>query len=186
MKPSQRRIAPPAPQVEQCRHRYLLHLDGNAYSAGLKYKLACGALVFKAASNHSEFYERGLVTGVHYVEVPLEGSAAAGGSVTADDDATSSTFVRRLASLLRWYAATAEGRAEAGAHLSARCRGRRGLVEGHRNAFTGVDVKGVVRAIEQRSDPSASPSAGELPRDAGTRYRSCSCTVRTAYSHLAL
>ena len=108
-------LAPPAPQVEQCRHRYLLHLDGNAYSAGLKYKLACGALVFKAASNHSEFYERGLAAGIHYVEVPLEGSAAAGGSVTAVDDATSSTFVRRLASLLRWYAATPEGRAEAAA-----------------------------------------------------------------------
>lgn len=104
--------APYAPQMEQCRHRYLLHLDGNAYSAGLKYKLACGALVFKAASNHSEFFERGLRKGIHFVEVPFE--MAAGGSVDADD-ATASVFVRRLASLLRWYAATAEGRAEAAA-----------------------------------------------------------------------
>ena len=30
---------------EQCSRRYLLHLRGNGYSAGLKYKLACGSLL---------------------------------------------------------------------------------------------------------------------------------------------
>lgn len=38
--------------------------------AALKYRLACGALVFKVPSKWVEFYEPGLEAGVHYVELP--------------------------------------------------------------------------------------------------------------------
>ena len=53
----------------QCASRYLLHLDGNAYSAGLKYKLACGSLVLKVHSGFDEFYYPGLVPNEHFVPV---------------------------------------------------------------------------------------------------------------------
>lgn len=38
--------------------------------AGLKYKLACGSLVFKFESTYKEFYEPALQDGVHVVKVP--------------------------------------------------------------------------------------------------------------------
>lgn len=49
--------------------RYLIHTAGNSYSAGLKYKLACGSLVLKFRSPYSEFFEPGLLPGVHYVDL---------------------------------------------------------------------------------------------------------------------
>lgn len=56
----------------QCQSKYLLHLDGNGYSAGLKYKLACGSLVIKADSALDEFYYPGLRAGVHYLRLKPE------------------------------------------------------------------------------------------------------------------
>ena len=41
-----------------------------AYSAGLKYKLACGSLVIAVRSGCDEFFYSGLVSGQHYVSVP--------------------------------------------------------------------------------------------------------------------
>ena len=38
--------------------------------AGLKYKLACGSLVFKFDSKYREFYEPALQDGVHVVRLP--------------------------------------------------------------------------------------------------------------------
>ena len=38
--------------------------------AGLKYKLACGSLVFKFASTYREFFEPALQDGVHVVRLP--------------------------------------------------------------------------------------------------------------------
>ena len=70
-----RHVTPPAGRANflnlssQCASRYLLHLDGNAYSAGLKYKLACGSLVLKVHSGFDEFYYPGLVPNEHFVPV---------------------------------------------------------------------------------------------------------------------
>lgn len=58
-----------------CSYRYLIHTAGFSYSAGLKYKLACGSLVFKFKSRYSEFWEPGLKPGVHFVELEEEESA---------------------------------------------------------------------------------------------------------------
>lgn len=53
------------PLDQQCGARYLLHLDGNAYSASLKYKLACRSLVIvvRSPERYAEFYYAGLVEG---------------------------------------------------------------------------------------------------------------------------
>jgi hypothetical protein len=62
----------------QCEQRYLLHLRGNGYSAGLKYKLACGSLVVLLRTPpYGEFYYPGLVEGVHYVAVDRPAGARA-------------------------------------------------------------------------------------------------------------
>lgn len=52
-----------------CNYRYLIHTAGFSYSAGLKYKLACGSMVFKFKAKYSEFFEPGLKPGIHYVEL---------------------------------------------------------------------------------------------------------------------
>ena len=39
-----------------CTYRYLLHTAGFAYSAGLKYKLACGSVILLFESKYQEFY----------------------------------------------------------------------------------------------------------------------------------
>ena len=81
---SQNRSAYTSP-VEQCRAKYLLHLRGNGYSAGLKYKLACGSLVVRMRSEpYDEFFYHALTEGVHYVAVdlpPVEYVSAADRSV---------------------------------------------------------------------------------------------------------
>ena len=56
--------------TEQCRSRYLLHLEGNAYSASLKYKLACGSLVLLIDSSCEEFYYPALQA--HKTHVPIQ------------------------------------------------------------------------------------------------------------------
>lgn len=54
---------------EQCGYKVQIHTAGFSYSAGLKYKLACGSLVIKFQSKFEEFYEPGLKDGVHAVMV---------------------------------------------------------------------------------------------------------------------
>ena len=54
---------------EQCVNKVLIHTAGFSYSAGLKYKLACGSLVIKFKSKFEEFFEPGLEDGVHAVMV---------------------------------------------------------------------------------------------------------------------
>ncbi|PNW75564.1 hypothetical protein CHLRE_12g531750v5 [Chlamydomonas reinhardtii] len=53
-----------------CHRRYLVHTSGFSYSASLKYKLACGAVVVSFESKFREFYYPGLKPGVHYISVP--------------------------------------------------------------------------------------------------------------------
>eukprot|EP00887_Chlorella_sp_A99_P000462 scaffold17.g462.t1 len=53
----------------QCDYKYTIHTAGFSYSAGLKYKLACGSLVFKFDSTFKEFYEPALQDGVHVVRL---------------------------------------------------------------------------------------------------------------------
>jgi protein glucosyltransferase len=57
---------------EQCVHKAAIHTAGFSYSAGLKYKLACGQLVVHFESKYQEFYEPALEDGVHVVRVPAE------------------------------------------------------------------------------------------------------------------
>ncbi len=49
--------------------RYIIHTAGFSYSAGLKYKLACGSVVLKFKSQYSEFWEPAIKPDVHYVEL---------------------------------------------------------------------------------------------------------------------
>lgn len=58
------------PLHEQCNHKYLLHTAGFSYSAGLKYKLACGSVVFYTDSTYSEWYYPALEDGVHVIRLP--------------------------------------------------------------------------------------------------------------------
>ena len=92
---------------EQCRNRYLLHLDGNAYSASLKYKLACGSLVLVVRSPYEEFFYRGLVAGVHYVAVDAPDLWNANATKRA---ASLDEFVARLGATLRRYRSAAGAR----------------------------------------------------------------------------
>jgi len=39
-----------------CTYRYLIHTAGLTYSAGLKYKMACGSVVLLFESVYSEFF----------------------------------------------------------------------------------------------------------------------------------
>lgn len=54
---------------EQCAYKTQIHTAGFSYSAGLKYKLACGSLVIKFRSKFEEFYEPALKDEVHVVMV---------------------------------------------------------------------------------------------------------------------
>lgn len=56
----------------QCNHKFHIHTAGFSYSAALKYKLACGAVVFKFDSKYEEFYEPALVDGVHVIKLPAK------------------------------------------------------------------------------------------------------------------
>lgn len=57
------------PLHEQCKYKSQIHTAGLTYSAGLKYKLACGSLVIKFTSKFEEFYEPALKDGVHVIQV---------------------------------------------------------------------------------------------------------------------
>ncbi|KXZ45436.1 hypothetical protein GPECTOR_54g176 [Gonium pectorale] len=52
-----------------CQHRYLVHTSGFSYSASLKYKLACGAVVINFDSAFKEFYYPALQAGVHWISL---------------------------------------------------------------------------------------------------------------------
>ena len=52
------------------RIRYLIHTQGATYSAGLRYTLACGSVVFIFENKYQEFYYPALEPGVHYVSLP--------------------------------------------------------------------------------------------------------------------
>eukprot|EP00316_Scyphosphaera_apsteinii_P024114 CAMPEP_0119307372 /NCGR_PEP_ID=MMETSP1333-20130426/7898_1 /TAXON_ID=418940 /ORGANISM="Scyphosphaera apsteinii, Strain RCC1455" /LENGTH=322 /DNA_ID=CAMNT_0007310911 /DNA_START=267 /DNA_END=1232 /DNA_ORIENTATION=+ len=87
---------------DQCKSKFLLHMDGNAYSAGLKYKLACGSLVIVVRSSYHEFFYPGLVDGQHYVSV------AAPRNIGKNEQSYVHTrqfnhFVKELANLLDRY-----------------------------------------------------------------------------------
>ncbi|EFJ41384.1 hypothetical protein VOLCADRAFT_98596 [Volvox carteri f. nagariensis] len=53
-----------------CQHRYLVHTSGLTYSASLKYKLACGAVVVNFKGDFQEFYYPALQHGVHLLSFP--------------------------------------------------------------------------------------------------------------------
>ena len=60
---------------QQCKHKYLLYLPGNANSISFKYKLACGSLVVAVRSRYREFYHDALLEGKHYTTVAYSASA---------------------------------------------------------------------------------------------------------------
>ncbi|GLI65058.1 hypothetical protein VaNZ11_008484 [Volvox africanus] len=53
-----------------CQHRYLVHTSGLTYSASLKYKLACGAVILNFRGDFQEFYYPALKPGVHMLSFP--------------------------------------------------------------------------------------------------------------------
>jgi len=53
----------------QCESMVQIHTAGFSYSAALKYKMACGALVLKFESKFEEFYEPALQDGVHVIKL---------------------------------------------------------------------------------------------------------------------
>ena len=52
-----------------CKHRYLPYLESHAYSSKYKQLLACGSVMIAPRIEYPDFFLRGLVPGVHYVEV---------------------------------------------------------------------------------------------------------------------
>jgi len=57
---------------EQCSYKYLLNSASIGYANKFKYLLLCGSVVIyvRDGMSHKEFYEYGLLPGVHYVSVP--------------------------------------------------------------------------------------------------------------------
>jgi len=66
---------------DQCKYKTQIHTAGFSYSAGLKYKLACGSMVIKFTSKYKEFYEPAVKDGIHVVQVEA-----------TDDGVNESTF----------------------------------------------------------------------------------------------
>ena len=59
------------PFAEQCGYKYLLNSASIGYANKFKYLLLCGSVVIyvREGMRHKEFYEYGLLPGVHYVAV---------------------------------------------------------------------------------------------------------------------
>ena len=57
---------------QQCSYKYLLNSASIGYANKFKYLLLCGSVVIYVQDGmaHKEFYEYGLVPGIHYVTVP--------------------------------------------------------------------------------------------------------------------
>ena len=57
---------------QQCRYKYLLQSASIGYANKFKYLLLCGSVVIyiEDGMTHKEFYEYGLLPGVHYVSAP--------------------------------------------------------------------------------------------------------------------
>jgi protein glucosyltransferase len=57
---------------QQCRYKYLLNSASIGYANKFKYLLLCGSVVIyvREGMYHQEFYELGLLPGIHYVSVP--------------------------------------------------------------------------------------------------------------------
>ena len=74
--------------VAQCGYKYLLNSASIGYANKFKYLLLCGSTVIYVQDGitHKEFYEYGLLPGVHYVTVPTAADVPAmvwdGGSHT--------------------------------------------------------------------------------------------------------
>jgi len=58
--------------TEQCSYKYLLNSASIGYANKFKYLLLCGSVVIyvRDGMTHQEFYELGLLPGIHYVSVP--------------------------------------------------------------------------------------------------------------------
>ena len=58
--------------TQQCSYKYLLQSASIGYANKFKYLLLCGSVVIyvQDGMTHQEFYEHGLLPGVHYVTVP--------------------------------------------------------------------------------------------------------------------
>jgi hypothetical protein len=58
--------------LEQCSYKYLLNSASIGYANKFKYVLLCGSVVIyvRDGMTHKEFYEYGLLPGIHYVSVP--------------------------------------------------------------------------------------------------------------------
>lgn len=54
---------------EYCNHRYLPYLESHAWSTKYKQLLACGSVMVAPRIDYPDFFLRGLVPGLHYVQI---------------------------------------------------------------------------------------------------------------------
>eukprot|EP00271_Cylindrocystis_brebissonii_P020425 TRINITY_DN6754_c0_g1_i2.p1 TRINITY_DN6754_c0_g1~~TRINITY_DN6754_c0_g1_i2.p1 ORF type:complete len:350 (+),score=41.19 TRINITY_DN6754_c0_g1_i2:555-1604(+) len=55
----------------QCAYRYKIYAEGAAWSVSMKYIMACGSTVLFIRPFFYEFFARGLVSGKHFLPVPV-------------------------------------------------------------------------------------------------------------------
>mmetsp|Transcript_12939 Transcript_12939/g.41487 ORF Transcript_12939/g.41487 Transcript_12939/m.41487 type:complete len:307 (-) Transcript_12939:99-1019(-) len=86
---------------DQCSYKYLLNSASIGYANKFKYLLLCGSVVIyvQDGMQHKEFYEHGLLPGVHYVQV-----------ATADDVPAMVRYLREHDSYARAVASAGRAR----------------------------------------------------------------------------
>lgn len=58
--------------ADQCKHRYKIYIEGNAWSVSLKNIMACNSLTLLVKSAYYAFFQRGLIPQQHYWPVRVE------------------------------------------------------------------------------------------------------------------
>ncbi|EFJ09346.1 hypothetical protein SELMODRAFT_44697, partial [Selaginella moellendorffii] len=54
---------------KQCNQRYNIYAEGAAWSASLKYKMACGSTLLYLDSEYDEFFTKGLLPNIHFLPI---------------------------------------------------------------------------------------------------------------------
>ncbi|XP_024524826.1 O-glucosyltransferase rumi homolog [Selaginella moellendorffii] len=54
---------------KQCNQRYNIYAEGAAWSASLKYKMACGSTLLYLDSEYDEFFTKGLLPNIHFMPI---------------------------------------------------------------------------------------------------------------------
>jgi len=59
-------------KIQMCDYRYLLHVQGNAWSHSLKHQLACGTVVIFVNPHYTDFFSRALKVHPRFSELYSE------------------------------------------------------------------------------------------------------------------